>query len=83
MLMPAAQAISSFVMLCNTLQVLHTHCKHSPVFDSLAEAEIKVQQREQVRTAPCDRYALRAHSPPRLAFPTTIISWGSYGAAME
>src|SRR5262245_3706997 len=63
--------------------MLHTHCKHGHVFDSLAEAQIKAQLREQVRAAMLDRSAPRAHSHPRLELLTTIISWGIYGAAME
>src|SRR6266508_725188 len=30
-----------FLTVCDYLRLLHTHCKHGPLFDSLAEAQIK------------------------------------------
>jgi AcrR family transcriptional regulator len=72
-----------FLAVCDYLHVLHTHCKHGPLFDSLAEAQIKAQLREQVRATMLDRSAPRTHSHPRLELLTTIVSWAIYGAAME
>ena len=72
-----------FLAVCDYLQLLHSHCKHGPLFDSLAEAQIKAQLREQVRATMLDRSAPRAHSHPRLELLTTIVSWAIYGAAME
>ena len=72
-----------FLTVCDYLRLLHTHCKHGPLFDSLAEAQIKALLREQVRAAMFERSAPRTHSHPRLELLTTIISWAIYGAAME
>ena len=63
--------------------MLQTHCKHGPLFDSLAEAQIKALLREQVRAAMLNGSAPRSHSHPRLELLTTIISWAIYGAALE
>ena len=72
-----------FLAVCDYLRLLHSHCKHGPLFDSLAEAQIKAQLREQVRAAMLDRSTPRSHSHPRLELLTTIISWAIYGAALE
>jgi AcrR family transcriptional regulator len=72
-----------FLAVCDYLRLLHTHCKHGPLFDSLAEAQIKAQLRELVRAALRDRSAPRAHSQARLELLTTIVSWAIYGAAIE
>src|SRR5262245_17675920 len=67
-----------FLAVCDYLRLLHSHCKHGALFDSLAEAQIKAQLREQVRAALRDRSAPRAHSDPRLELLTTIVSWAIY-----
>lgn len=72
-----------FQAVCDYLRLLHTHCKHGPLFDSLAEAQIKAQLRELVRAAMRDRSPPRSHSHPRLELLTTIVSWAIYGAALE
>ncbi|HJZ48229.1 MAG TPA: TetR family transcriptional regulator [Roseiflexaceae bacterium] len=72
-----------FLAVCDYLRLLHSHCEHGALFDSLAEAQIKAQLREQVRAAMLDRSAPRTHSHARLELLTTIISWGIYGAALE
>jgi len=63
--------------VCDYLWLLHTHCKLGQFFDSLAEAQIKVLLREQVRSAIVERNVLRSHSHPRLELLSTIVSWGS------
>jgi AcrR family transcriptional regulator len=70
--------------VCNYWTALHAQCKHSyRMFDSLVEAQVKAQLREQVRTAIVERSALRSHSQARLELLATIVSWGIYGAALE
>jgi AcrR family transcriptional regulator len=72
-----------FLAVCDYLRLIHTHCKHGPLFDSLAEAQIKAQLREQVRAAIRERSAPRSHSHPQLELLTTVVSWAIYGAALE
>jgi AcrR family transcriptional regulator len=70
--------------VCDYWTALHSQCKHSyRMFDSLVEAQIKAQLREQVRTAMLERSAPRSHSHPRVELLATIISWAIYGAALE
>jgi AcrR family transcriptional regulator len=70
--------------VCDYWTALHAQCKHSyRMFDSLVEAQIKAQLREQVRTAMLERSAPRSHSHPRVELLATIISWAIYGAALE
>lgn len=72
------------VVVCDYLRSLYTQCKHSPFFDSLAEARIKAHLREHVRSAISTRNAApRTYSHPRFEVLITIISWAIYGAAME
>src|SRR6266508_3032817 len=40
-----------FLTVCDYLRLLHSHCKLGPLFNSLAEAQIKAELREQVRSA--------------------------------
>lgn len=72
-----------FLTVCDYLRMLQTHCKHGPLFDSLAEARIKALLREQVRATLLERSGPRSHSHPQLELLTTIISWAIYGAALE
>ena len=72
-----------FLTVCDYLRLLHSHCKLGPLFNSLAEAQIKAELRERVRAAMLDRRAARTHSHPQLELLTTIISWAIYGAAIE
>jgi hypothetical protein len=59
-------------------------CKHSyRLFDSLVEAQVKAQLREQVRSSMLERGAPRSHSHPRVELLATIVSWAIYGAALE
>ena len=70
--------------VCDYWTGLYSQCKHSyRMFDSLVEAQIKAQLREQVRAAMLARGAPRSHSHPRLELLATIISWAIYGAALE
>jgi len=70
--------------VCDYWTALHSQCKHSyRMFDSLVEAQIKAQLREQVRSALVERSAPRAHSHPRVELLATIVSWAIYGAALE
>jgi AcrR family transcriptional regulator len=70
--------------VCDYWTALHSQCKHSyRMFDSLVEAQVKAQLREQVRTAMLERSAPRSHSYPRLELLATIVSWAIYGAALE
>ena len=72
-----------FLVVCNNLRLLHTQCKHGRLFDSLVEAQIKAQLREQVRSAMLKRGGPRSHSHPRVELLATIVSWAIYGAALE
>jgi len=70
--------------VCDYWTALHAHCQRSyRMFDSLVEAQVKAQLREQVRTAMLERSAPRSHSRPRVELLATIVSWGIYGAALE
>ena len=70
--------------VCDYWAALHAQCKHSyRMFDSLVEAQVKAQLREQVRSAIVERGAPRSHSHPRVELLATIISWAIYGAALE
>jgi AcrR family transcriptional regulator len=70
--------------VCDYWTALHAQCQRSyRMFDSLVEAQVKVQLREQVRTAMLERSAPRSHSRPRVELLATIVSWGIYGAALE
>ena len=70
--------------VCDYWTALHGRCKHSfRMFDSLVEAQVKSQLREQVRSAIIERSAPRSHSHPRVELLATIISWAIYGAALE
>ena len=70
--------------VCDYWTALHGQCKHSyRMFDSLVEAQIKAQLREQVRSALIERSAPRSHSHPRVELLATIVSWAIYGAALE
>ena len=70
--------------VCDYWTALHSHCKHSyRMFDSLVEAQVKAQLREQVRSAIVEHSAPRSHSHPRLELLATIVSWAIYGAALE
>ena len=69
--------------VCDYLQLLHTHCKNGPLFDSLAEVQIKAQLRELVRAAMLERSVPRTSSDPRLELLTTLVSWAIFGAALE
>src|SRR5215211_8840162 len=70
--------------VCDYWTALHAQCKHSyRMFDSLVEAQVKPQLREQVRSAIIERSAPRSHSHPRVELLATIVSWAIYGAALE
>ena len=70
--------------VCDYWTALHGQCKHSyRMFDSLVEAQVKAQLREQVRSAMLDRSGPRSHSHPRVELLATIVSWAIYGAALE
>jgi AcrR family transcriptional regulator len=70
--------------VCEYSTWLHSQCKHSyRMFDSLVEAQIKAQLREQVRRAMLERSGPRSHSHPRVELLATIVSWAIYGAALE
>src|SRR6266498_5729971 len=48
--------------VCDYWTALHAQCQHSyRMFDSLVEAQVKAQLREQVRTAMLERSAPRSH----------------------
>ena len=53
------------------------------MFDSLVEAQVKAQLREQVRSVMLTRSGPRSHSHPRVELLATIVSWAIYGAALE
>lgn len=70
--------------VCDYWTALHGQCKHSyRMFDSLVEAQVKAQLREQVRRAMLERSGPRSHSHPRVELLATIVSWAIYGAALE
>jgi AcrR family transcriptional regulator len=70
--------------VCDYWTALRVQCKHSyRMFDSLVEAQIKAQLREQVRTAMLERSGPRSHSQARVELLATIVSWAMYGAALE
>ena len=70
--------------VCDYWTALHSQCKHSyRMFDSLVEAQVKAQLREQVRSVTVDRSGPRSHSHPRVELLATIVSWAIYGAALE
>ena len=70
--------------VCDYWTALHAHCQRSyRMFDSLVEAQVKAQLREQVRTAMLERSGPRSHSHPRVELLATIVSWAIYGAALE
>jgi AcrR family transcriptional regulator len=70
--------------VCDYWTALHGQCKHSyRMFDSLVEAQVKAQLREQVRSAIIERGGPRSHSHPRVELLATIVSWAIYGAALE
>jgi AcrR family transcriptional regulator len=70
--------------VCDYWTALHSQCKHSyRMFDSLVEAQVKAQLREQVRSAIIERGGPRSHSHPRVELLATIVSWAIYGAALE
>jgi AcrR family transcriptional regulator len=70
--------------VCDYWTALHSQCKHSyRMFDSLVEAQVKAQLREQVRSAILERGGPRSHSHPRMELLATIVSWAIYGAALE
>ena len=70
--------------VCDYWMELNGQCKHSyRVFESLVEAQVKAQLREQVLAGLQERSAPRSHSRPRLELLATIISWGIYGAALQ
>ncbi len=70
--------------VCDYWTELHSQCKHSfRMFDSLVEAQIKAQLREQVRSAMLKRGGPRSYSHPRVELLATIVSWAIYGAALE
>src|SRR6266487_1069074 len=70
--------------VCDYWTALHAHCQRSyRMFDSLVEAQVKAQLREQVRTAMLERSGPRSHSQARVELLATIVSWGMYGAALE
>ena len=70
--------------VCDFWTALHGQCKHSyRMFDSLVEAQVKAQLREQVRSVMLTRSGPRSHSHPRVELLATIVSWAIYGAALE
>jgi AcrR family transcriptional regulator len=70
--------------VCDYWAALHAQCQHSyRMFDSLVEAQVKAQLREQVRSAMLAGSAPRSHSHPRVELLATILSWAIYGAALE
>lgn len=70
--------------VCDYWTELHSHCKYSfRMFDSLVEAQVKAQLREQVRSAMLERGGPRSHSHPRVELLATIVSWAIYGAVLE
>lgn len=72
-----------FLVVCDYLKMLRSHCKQGHTFEPLAEAQIKAQLREQVRAAMLGRSSPRTHSHPRQELLATIVSWAIYGAALE
>jgi len=70
--------------VCDYWAALHSQCKHSyRMFDSLVEAQVKAQLREQVRRAMLERSGPRSYSQSRVELLATIVSWAIYGAALE
>jgi len=70
--------------VCDHWTALNGQCKHSyRVFESLVEAQVKAQLREQVLAGLQERSAPRSHSRQRLELVATIVSWGIYGAAQQ
>lgn len=70
--------------VCDYWTQLHSQCKHSyRMFDSLVEAQVKAQLREQVRSMIVEGSAPRTYSHPRVELLATIVSWAIYGAALE
>ena len=72
-----------FLAVTDHLTMLHGQCKHRyPMFDSLVEAQIKAQLRDNVCSWLLEHSA-HAHSRQRVDLVATIISWAIYGAALE
>jgi len=70
--------------VCDYWMELYAHCKPSyQMFDSLVEAQVKAQLREQVRSAIVESGAPRSHNPARVELLATIVSWAIYGAALQ
>ena len=72
-----------FLAVTDHLTMLHGQCKHRyPMFDSLVEAQIKAQLRDNVCSWLLEHSA-QTHSRQRVDLLATIISWAIYGAALE
>jgi AcrR family transcriptional regulator len=70
--------------VCDYWTEIYLLCKHGyRMFDSLVEAQVKAQLREEVRSAMLARSGPQSHSHPRVELLATIVSWAIYGAAME
>jgi len=72
-----------FLAVTDHWTMLHGQCKHSyAMFDSLVEAQIKSQLRDNVSSWLLE-HSPRAHSRQRVDLVATIVSWAIYGAALE
>jgi AcrR family transcriptional regulator len=70
--------------VCDYWAMLQQECRHSyRVFDTLVEAQIKAQLREQVLAGLQARGVAQAHDSRQLELLATIVSWGIYGAALQ
>ena len=63
---------------------VNKQCQHTyRLFESLVEAQVKVQVRDSLRGWLSEHHHAQASHPERLELAATIVSWAIYGAAME
>jgi hypothetical protein len=75
---------SLFLAVTDHLSGIQTRCQRSyQMFESLVEAQIKLQLREHVRAWLEQQPSLRAQPSKRLDLAATLTSWSIYGAARE
>ena len=73
-----------FLAVTDHLSGIETRCQRSfQMFESLVEAQIKLQLREHVRAWLEQQPGLRAQPRKRLELAATLTSWAIYGAALE
>lgn len=75
---------SLFLAVTDHWTAVHGHCQFChPMFDSLAEAQVKQQLRDHARGWLSEHSEAHGHSDERLDLAATIVSWSVYGAGME